>query len=224
VRVELRNKDLHPFADYLGRGWGPMAIRESTNKKKFKAAVFYHANDPSFMERIVCRLPPVSKWDDLHLYFVLSHVSSNGKEDEFGFAFLRLSESWSRTVLRDGTFSIPIFKYSRKKQFVNNGYLNYDAEMADRRKTGEIVTLSTTLCSSVISQDPDVSATLTWQQTEVRLLCKSMRKVMQMPIAKLYNIAQALLDTLFRVLFSPEYARPDTVVHQVRACMCTLYV
>lgn len=193
------------------------------NVSSYKSCVFYHSNSPRWNESIKINVP-LSRFDSVHIRIEFRHCSTKERDKKFlGFAFLPLSDedgtviadkshelylykcdphTWESHLFKDESLNLckyadlPYGPLTNTNQSSSRSNLQHNFTHSNR----EIVTVSTFLLSTKLTQNRNLLNLLKWRELIERKnkdFETALRKVLVLKGEEIVKFLQDILDTLF---------------------------
>jgi len=187
------------------------------NVSSYKSCIFYHSNSPKWHESIKINVP-LSEFDSAHIRIEFRHCSTKERDKKFlGFSFLPLSDE-DGTIIPDKSHDLYLYKCD--SQLWEDESLNLskytslpygpDARASTNAKQAtqqsfthsnrEIVTVSTFLLSTKLTQNSHLLNLLKWRELFKRKnkdFEEALRNALTIKGDEIVKFLQDILDTLF---------------------------
>lgn len=187
VDVEIRDAQgkAIPFAIFAGSG--------ESRVTNYESVIYYHTNNPKYMETIRIDVPYEQVEPGTHIYLTFRHCSSADKCEKndraFGFAVLPIMRTKVETIIADGEHRMRLFKFDKKSSVPEvymsavfddgvDSLVDMDATTVDEdasmvgTSNGSVklatlrdsFTCKTMLCSTRLTQDVSLLNLLNWRK------------------------------------------------------------
>lgn len=224
VEVELTafDSDGKPIPDCI---YGGISEPPTTS---YLSTVFYHNNNPRWMETIKFCLP-IEKFTGAHIRLDLRHCSTRDKGEKklFGFTFLKITSS--DITLMDNAHTLCIYKCDSLSQLKNSSYINLPCTTSElnnpissapqtggphfQRSAREYIEVTSCLCSTKFTQNRDLLEILQWR-TKRHKISSSLEKLASIQDIDIVRYLHDILDTLFDMFIS-DSAQPVSYAQNV---------
>ncbi|KRZ77498.1 Dedicator of cytokinesis protein 1 [Trichinella papuae] len=188
----------------------------------YTSSVFYHQDRPKWFETIKFSIP-VEIYGNVHIRFSFKHPKDRN-DRPFSVSFIRLKQS-NGTVIKDGFHDLVVYRVSSKIEENDFSYHTLPASKADLEMSGmegtsskfhiqsptggfaispkDFFSISTTVCSTSLTQNVDLLGLLEWETKRVNLK-SSLEALMKDEGDRAGEeiFLQDILDVLFTVLIS----------------------
>ncbi|KRZ33731.1 Dedicator of cytokinesis protein 1 [Trichinella pseudospiralis] len=154
----------------------------------YTSSVFYHQDRPKWFETIKFSIP-VEIYGNVHIRFSFKHPKDRN-DRPFSVSFIRLKQS-NGTVIKDGFHDLVVYRVSSKIEENDFSYHTLPASKADLEMSGmegtsskfhiqsptggfaispkDFFSISTTVCSTSLTQNVDLLGLLEWETKRVNL-------------------------------------------------------
>ncbi|CAE1274916.1 DOCK3 [Acanthosepion pharaonis] len=194
----------------------------------YLSTVFYHNNNPRWMETIKFCLP-IEKFTGAHIRLDLRHCSTRDKGEKklFGFTFLKITSS--DITLMDNAHTLCIYKCDSLSQLKNSSYINLPCTTSElnnpissalqtggphfQRSAREYIEVTSCLCSTKFTQNRDLLEILQWR-TKRHKISSSLEKLASIQDIDIVRYLHDILDTLFDMFIS-DSAQPVSYAQNV---------
>jgi len=209
-----------------GKAW-PCLIQgngyHSSLQSEFRSVVYYHKNDPDFIETVRLSMqwvPPAPELKDCHILLLFYHASTNPKKTHvFSFSFLKLTDE-NGVVIPDATYDLCCFKpwvemergeipkYLIKKYIQESAIKGHSSgELVVREK--ETFAISTKMCSNVKTQNTYIDKLVKWRHNpSEEFLLNVISNICSLPSDVIMGQCLSLLDCALSIL---DYNEPKIV-------------
>lgn len=184
----------------------------------YNSCVFYHSNSPRWNESIKINVP-LTEFDSAHIRIEFKHCSTKEREKKFlGFSFLPLSDE-DGTVIPDKSHELYLYKcdsqmwegeslnlckytslpYGPSAKMQSN-VTKLTSQQNFTHSNREIVTASTFLLSTKLTQNSNLLNLLKWRELIKRNnneFGDALKKVLVLKGEEIVKFLQDILDTLF---------------------------
>lgn len=190
------------------------------NVSSYRSCVFYHSNSPKWNESVKINVP-LSEFDSAHIRVEFRHCSTKEKEKRFlGFCFLPLSDQ-DGAVIADKSHELYLYKCDpamwddeslnlckytslpcgpSATSSLQQSTRSSNAAQNFSHSNREIITVSTFLLSTKLTQNSNLLNLLKWRELinrNNRDFEDALRKVLELEGEEIVKFLQDILDTLF---------------------------
>ncbi|KYQ89326.1 SH3 domain-containing protein [Tieghemostelium lacteum] len=181
-------------------------------KSEFKSIVFYHSNQPHWVETFRVNVP-ISILDQVYLVFSIRHctTSENKERTPFAMSYLKLTNP-DGTVIANKTHSIPSYKTSKSMEEFLPSLKDPNNKLAIRKN--EQTKVRVLLCSTMCTQNLSLLTLLKWDQYHGDL-AEVLNRFTFVDQIEIIKFMQETFNALFAILETKKISDPDLVFNAI---------